>query len=67
MIGGGGGGGSGGGSRKILLCKGDHFMKDYRRGVFCQLKLISKKAPIQNAQKCAKNYQTLKNFRRSFR
>ena len=36
--------------------------KNIGGGVFCQLNLISKKAPMQNCAKTAKNYHTLKFF-----
>ena len=52
------------GQEKILLCKGGggHYMKNKNIGG-CQLNLVSKKRPqCKNAQKCAKNYQTLKKF-----
>ena len=48
------------GSRKILLYKGGHYMKNKNIGEmsFCQLNMITKKAPMQ---KCAKMHKNIKH------
>ena len=60
----GGGYFQGGGQEKILLCKGSHFMKNKNIGV-CVLSTQpdqQKRPQCKNAQKNAKNYQTLKRI-----
>ena len=53
------------GQEKILLCKWGslHEKEEYRGGVFCQLNLISKKAPMQKMRKKWKKLSDIeKNF-----
>ena len=68
---GGGGGGGGGVQKKILLCKGGgrHYMKNMNMGgcVLLTQPDQRKRPQCKNEKKNAKNYQTLKNFPRSFR
>ena len=49
--------------KKCCVRVGGHYMKNKNiEGVFCQLNLISKKAPMQKCAKNANPYQRLKIF-----